>query len=39
MNLEGLTRDGRQAVFPRAKYAYVEKIYREFDFTALGIGG
>lgn len=27
---------GVQRIFPRARYAYVEKIYRSFDFAALG---
>jgi hypothetical protein len=35
-NIDEFTRDGRVAIFPRARYAYVEKIYRDFDFTALG---
>lgn len=35
-SIDEFDRNGRPAIFPRAKYAYVEKIYREFDFAALG---
>jgi hypothetical protein len=35
-NVDAVANDGVLKIFPRARYAYVEKIYRDFDFIELG---
>jgi hypothetical protein len=38
-NREGVDDQGRPYIFPAARYAFVEQIYRKFNFSGLGIGG
>jgi hypothetical protein len=38
-NIEGNDENGNPIIFPKARYAFVEQIYRKFGFNGLGIGG